>query len=88
MICLEYMQTQCSEYLDFMGPKLQQLSIQIVHVKSITRYFVSYVDFFENYSFMESNEIQTQHWHNFQITILVHLTWRSTQISTLKMMKR
>jgi hypothetical protein len=39
MICLEYMQTQCSEYLDFMGPKLQQLSIQIVHVKSITRLF-------------------------------------------------
>ncbi len=27
-------------------------------------------------SFMEHNEIQTQHWHNFQIIILVHLTWR------------
>jgi hypothetical protein len=25
---------------------------------------------------MEQNEIQTQHWYNFQITILVHLTWR------------
>jgi hypothetical protein len=22
------------------------------------------------------NEIQIHHWHNFQITILVHLTWR------------
>jgi len=25
---------------------------------------------------MEQNEIQTQHWHNFQIIILVHLTWK------------
>lgn len=37
---------------------------------------VSCVDFAENYSFMEHNEIQTQHCQNFQITILVHLTWR------------
>jgi len=39
-------------------------------------YLVSYIDFAKNYSFMEQNEIQTQHWHSFQITILVHLTWR------------
>ncbi len=37
---------------------------------------ISCVDFVKNYSFMEHNEIQTQHWHNFQITILVHFTWR------------
>ncbi len=36
----------------------------------------SCVDFVENYSFMEHNEIQTQHWYNFHITILIHLTWR------------
>jgi hypothetical protein len=37
---------------------------------------VSCIDFVENYSFMEQNEIQTQHWYNFQITNLMHLTWR------------
>ncbi len=37
---------------------------------------VSYIDFAKNYSFMEHNEIKTQHWYNFQITIIVHLTWK------------
>jgi hypothetical protein len=41
-----------------------------------SNYLISCIDFVENYSLMEQNEIQTQHWHNFQITILVHLTWR------------
>jgi hypothetical protein len=88
MIHLEHIQSRCLEYLDFMGPKLQQF---VIHNFVVTwqdyQYrlcmknqsldcLVSCVDFAENYSFMEHNEIQTQHWHNFQITILVHLTWR------------
>lgn len=38
--------------------------------------FVSYIDFAKKYSLMEQNEIQTQQWHDFKITILVHLTSR------------
>jgi hypothetical protein len=71
-----------------MGPKLQQF---VLHNFLVTWHdyqyklcmanqsldcLVSCVNFADNYSFMEQNEIQTQHWHNFQITILVHLTWR------------
>ncbi len=86
VICLEHMQSQCSEYLDFMGPRLQQFVFHnVVATWRDCQYklcmanqspdcFVSYVDFSKNYSFMESNEIQTKHWHNIQIIILVHLT--------------
>jgi hypothetical protein len=34
------------------------------------------IDFAKNYSFKEQNEIQSQHWYNWQVTILVHLTFR------------
>jgi hypothetical protein len=37
---------------------------------------ISYVDFFENYTLKVQNEIQSMHWHNDQITILVHITYR------------
>jgi len=31
------------------------------------------VDFIENYTFQEFNEILKMHWHSFQISILVHI---------------
>lgn len=37
---------------------------------------VSVIDFAENYSFKWQNEVQSQHWFNFQVTILVHITFR------------
>ena len=37
---------------------------------------ISCVDFFENYTLKVQNEIQSMHWHNDQITILVHITYR------------
>ena len=37
---------------------------------------ISVVDFAENYSFKEQNEIQSMHWHTDQCTILVHITYR------------
>ncbi len=88
MIHLEHMQNQCSKYVDFMGSKLQQFVLhnfvatwqdchyRLCMANQSPDYLVSYVDFAKNYSFMQLNEIQTHHWHNFQITILVHLTWR------------
>ena len=36
---------------------------------------VSLIDFAENYSFKGQNEIQSEHWYNFQVTILVHITF-------------
>jgi hypothetical protein len=37
---------------------------------------VSVVDFVENYSFEMQNEMQSMHWHSYQINILVHITYR------------
>jgi hypothetical protein len=37
---------------------------------------ISYIDFSENYTMKVQNEIQNMHWHNFQVTILVHITYR------------
>lgn len=39
---------------------------------------VCVVDFAENYSFKEQNEIQSMHWHSDQCTILVHISYRRT----------
>ncbi len=40
---------------------------------------LSQIDFAENYSFEMQNEIQSMHWHSFQITILVHITFNVDQ---------
>jgi hypothetical protein len=37
---------------------------------------LSYIYFSENYAFKTQNEVQDMHWYNFQITILVHITYR------------
>jgi len=33
------------------------------------------VDFAENYIFEVQNEVQSMHWHNYQVSILVYITW-------------
>jgi len=35
------------------------------------------LDFVENYNFQMQNEFQSMHWHSYQISILVHNTYRS-----------
>jgi hypothetical protein len=37
---------------------------------------LSHVDFVENYTFAPQNEIQTEYFHSFQITIFVHICYR------------
>jgi hypothetical protein len=36
---------------------------------------MSLIDFTKNYSFKGQNEVQSQHWYNFQLTILVHIMY-------------
>ncbi len=88
MINLEHMYSQSHEYLNFRAPKLQQFVLhnfvanwQGCQYKLCPKNQASYilafcVDFAENYSFMNENDIQTQQWYKFQITIVVHPTWR------------
>jgi hypothetical protein len=36
---------------------------------------VSVIDYAQNYSFEVQNEVQSMHWHSYQISILVHISW-------------
>jgi len=37
---------------------------------------LSLIDFIENYYSKREDEIQEQHWFNFQLSILVHITYQ------------
>ncbi len=36
---------------------------------------LSLIDFAKNYSFKHQNEVQEQHWYNFQLSISVHIVY-------------
>ena len=36
---------------------------------------VSVIDFAENYSFEVQNKVQSMHWHSYQVSILVQISW-------------
>jgi hypothetical protein len=40
-----------------------------------TNQVISLIDFAKNYSFKGQDQIQLQHWFNFQLTILVHIMY-------------
>jgi hypothetical protein len=40
---------------------------------------LSHIDFAKNYNFEMQNEIQSMHWHSFQVTILVHIIFQVDQ---------
>ncbi len=47
------------------------------NIKSFpSKIMVLVVDFAENYVFETHNEVQSMHWHNYQINILLHMTYR------------
>lgn len=37
---------------------------------------ISHVDFAENYGFKPQNEVQSEYYHSFEVTIMVHITFR------------
>jgi hypothetical protein len=87
IIRLEYKLTTPRFFLAFAKPKIEQFvlhqhtakwqdeqfRLSIAALKEGEVMFL--IDFAENYSFKGQNEIQSQHWYNFQITILVHITY-------------
>jgi len=74
-----------AEFVDYMKPKLQHFikhnfiaRWQDKHFKHYIKSFptnivVSIVDFVKNYGFEVQNEIQSMHWHMYQISILIHI---------------
>jgi hypothetical protein len=87
VIRLEYKSTNTHTFLQYAMPKVQQF-IWHQHVarwqdsefKSCLadlgpNQVISLIDFAENYSFKGQDKIQSQHWFNFQLTILVHIMY-------------
>ncbi len=82
-----YKQTTSNELVDYLKPKLQQFVKHNFVVcwhdkefKTCIKSFsiitvISIVDFVKNYSFEVQNEVQSMHWHSYQINILVHITF-------------
>jgi hypothetical protein len=85
---LEYKTTPPSEFIAFLKPKLAKFVAHNFEAKWQDAQFksclenlssdqvLSVIDFAENYSFTWQNEVQSQHWQSFQVTILVHITFR------------
>jgi hypothetical protein len=84
---VEYCETQPSQLIGYLKPRLQEFVLQNFTSKWQEKEFKSYVpnltlntifsciDFFENYAFKVQNEIQDMHWYSFHITNLVHITY-------------
>jgi hypothetical protein len=76
---LVYKTTSLEEFIDYLKPKLQHFvrhnfvawweDKQFKHyIKSFpTNIMVSIVEFAENYRFEMQNEMQSMHWHTYQI---------------------
>ena len=85
---LVYKKTTADVFFDYLKPKLQAFVThnfvarwEDAQFKKSIRSFpkdtvVSVVDFAENYKFEIQNEVQSMHWHSYQVSILVHITFR------------
>jgi hypothetical protein len=84
----EYKDTTPSELVDFLRPKLLEFIQHNYFAQWQERQFKKYlkdipadvvlscIDFSENYAMRVQNEIQDMHWFTFQMTVLVHITYR------------
>lgn len=84
---LLYKSIVSSELMQYLKPKLQFFachnfvaSWQDKMFKPCLQNFtndtiVLVIDFAINFSFEIQNEVQSMHWHNYQVAILVHITW-------------
>ncbi len=81
--------TLTSKFIAYLKPMLTKKFVhnfeakwQDAHFKSCldnltNEQIVIVIDFVDNYYFKQRNEIQFQHWLSWQVTILVHLTFRT-----------
>ena len=84
---LVYEESTSDKLVSYLKPKLQDFARHSFVAKWEDEQFrtclenfpadtmVSVVDYAENYSFEVQNEVQSMHWHSYQVSILVHITW-------------
>jgi hypothetical protein len=86
---LEYKETPSCDLIQYMQPCLKEFVLhnyiarwqdsQFKEVLSnvFDDMVISCIDFSENYTMKIHNKIWNMHWHNFQVNILVHITYQS-----------
>jgi hypothetical protein len=84
---LQYNETTIKVLFDYLRPKLKRFVLHNYVFKFQKEQYniclntfppnsiLSIVDFAENYSLQDFNEVQEMHWHSFQITIQVHICY-------------
>lgn len=84
---LEYKRTTARAFLEYAIPKIlpfilhqhnarwQDLQCKASLEKLEVGDVLSFIHFAENYSFKGQDEVQSEHWFNFQMSILVHITY-------------
>ena len=84
----QYKETPSSEFFRYFKPKLsgfirhnyiarwQDLQASLALESLPENTILSHMDFAENYGFQVANEVQTEYYHSFQVTIMVHITFR------------
>jgi len=84
---LVYKETTSNELVRYLKPKLQAFARHTLVAKweddqfktglakISTDTMISVIDFAESYSFEVQNEVQSMHWHSYQVSILVHISW-------------
>ena len=87
-LALVYKKTLPEDLIEYMKPKLQHFVTHNFVARWEDKQFkacikgfgrdsvISVVDFAENYKFEIQNEVQSMHWHSYQISILVHISFR------------
>ena len=85
---LEHKNTIAADLISYLKPKLAEFFIHNFKAQWQDKQFkavmenltaeemVPVIDFVENYSFKDQNEVQSQHWFSFQVSILVHIIFR------------
>ena len=93
-LTLVYKKTTSDEFIDYLKPKLDFFVKHNFVARWEDKQFreclksfpqdsvVSIVDFAENYTFEVQNEVQSMHWHSFQISILIHICFRHNPNAT------
>jgi len=86
-IWLQYRETLARQFLAYAAPKVRQFLLHNHVYKWQERQYknclstlkegevLSLVAFSENYTFKAQNEIQFEHWFNWQLTILMHIMY-------------
>jgi hypothetical protein len=82
-----HLETNSNELIEYFKPKLQYFvrhnfvtRWQDQHFRNCIKHFLAnimvlVIDFVENYSFKIQNKVQSMHWHSYQCTILVLISW-------------